>query len=161
MEMAQKNFPRLDEKYAELREITKSEINLKQIENIRAAGNQYSTGMSDFLASWIFNNELGVKRTNAGNTVVDACETLAKAGMDNTNEIAQNAASSLGMSSTIMIIGLIVASVRWHCRSVCNYKKYHQTDQQDHRSPFGRFRPGQLRIRSGIRFQPATGGRRE
>jgi len=111
MEDALTNFPKMGEKFAELRKITRLDEDLKRIEAVEAAGNAYKGAMVGFLGNWRNMQELGGKRNDAGGSVIAACKDLANAGMDATTRIATEAKDLLNSSSLIMIIGLIVALV--------------------------------------------------
>ena len=109
MEDAMANFKTLDEKYDELRKITKLDVDLKRIDNTQAAGNKYNEGLNTFLAQWKKLQALGSQREEVGREVIQACEVTANAGIENTEEIANNAAAALSSSTKIMIGGLAVA----------------------------------------------------
>ena len=111
MEEAMSVFPKLDQKYEELRKITMLEADLDRIDNTQAAGKQYNNGLNTFLSQWKALQELGSNREVAGKAVIDACKSTADAGISNTNEIANNAANALSKSTKIMIGGLALAIV--------------------------------------------------
>ncbi len=111
METALKNFPKIDEKFVALEKITRQAADLKRIEEVKAAGNAYKGAMIEFLANWHVLQELGTKRGEAGQAVINACKTTADAGMDATKRISQNAAASLSSASIVMIVGLIIAVI--------------------------------------------------
>jgi len=106
---ALQNFPKIEEKLSELQKITRNVLNLKQIEDVRAGGNAYKNAMTSFLDNWLILQELGNKRAQVGQEVIDACKATADAGMEATDKIAEGAASSLSKASTTMIIGLVAA----------------------------------------------------
>ncbi|MBF0210377.1 MAG: MCP four helix bundle domain-containing protein [Desulfamplus sp.] len=111
MEEGEKNFVIIYEKLKALREITRLQVNLDQINGIEQAGKSYQQAMGALLADWNKLQEIGVRRTELGNGVLNACSNLAEAGMGQTASIAKNAMDSLNQSSTVMIIGLVVALV--------------------------------------------------
>ncbi len=111
MEDALKNFPKIGNKFKELRSITRLAEDLKRINEVETAGNAYNAGMTDFLKNWLVLQELGTKRGKAGAAVIQACKTTANAGMEATSRIAKEAVSSLSGASTLMIIGLIIALI--------------------------------------------------
>ncbi len=67
--------------------------------------------MVDFLKNWKNMRELDVKRDSAGNGLLEICRTTAKAGMEATKGIANEAMALLGSASWIMMVGLIAAIV--------------------------------------------------
>ncbi len=103
------NFANLNGKFAELKEITRKESNIQQIENTSAAGRKYSDGLVAFLDQWQILDDLGSKRELVGKKVIEACKTTADAGITNTEEIANAAAENLSSSTKIMIGGLAIA----------------------------------------------------
>ena len=107
----EKNFIKIGEKIKALREITRQQTNLDQISAVENAGKSYQQTMLIFLSDWTKLQEIGIKRTAIGNDVLKACEELAEAGMDQTTSISNDAMTSLNRSSTIMIMGLVVALV--------------------------------------------------
>ncbi|MBF0228785.1 MAG: MCP four helix bundle domain-containing protein [Desulfamplus sp.] len=107
----EKNFAKIDEKLKQLREITRNQVNLDQITAVEQAGKAYQQVMLKLLDDWTKLQDIGVKRTAFGNELLKACAELADAGMDQTTSIAKGAMDSLNRSSTIMIIGLVIALV--------------------------------------------------
>ena len=105
------NFPKMGEKFQELRKITRLDVDLKRIDAVEAAGKAYEGAMVGFLGNWKNMQELGGQRNDAGGRVIAACKSLANAGMDATTRIANEAMALLQSASLIMIIGLIAALV--------------------------------------------------
>ena len=105
------NFPKMGQKFQELRKITRLDVDLKRIDAVEAAGKAYEGAMVDFLGNWKNMQALGGKRNDAGGNVIAACKALANAGMDATTRIANEAMALLQSASFIMIIGLIAALV--------------------------------------------------
>ncbi len=92
---AQGNFDAMNKKFDELRAITRQEVNLKQIDESKAAGESYKTAMNELLANWQKMDELAAKRTDLGNEFLAQAQETAKGGMEQPAEISQDAASSL------------------------------------------------------------------
>jgi len=111
MEDALKNFPKIGEKFGDLKKITRLDVDLKRIDGVETAGNTYKGAMVDFLGNWTNMQELGGKRNEAGKAVIDACRTTSNAGLKATTRIANDTMYKLESASWIMIIGLIVAVV--------------------------------------------------
>ncbi|SDT84150.1 methyl-accepting chemotaxis protein [Desulfobacula phenolica] len=109
IEEALDNFPKIEEKFEELKKITRLPDDLDRINVVRSEGNAYKNAMKGFLGNWIALQEVGEQRGSAGQVVIDACKTTAEAGLDETDKIAKGAVASLSNASTIMIIGLIAA----------------------------------------------------
>jgi methyl-accepting chemotaxis protein len=98
-------------KLDELKEITKQEINLKQIEECRAAGKAYAACMDSFLTNWLAREELGKARGVAADGVLEAAKTTSEFNMASVVTSSGDAAKSLSTASTTMIIGLSVAVI--------------------------------------------------
>jgi len=111
MEAALKNFPKLDEKYADLRRITRIEADLARIDRTKAAGDAYAIELADFLTLWQRLQALGKQRSETGDAVIAACRTTADAGMAQTGQLSTASAAALARSSTIMIVGLIIGTI--------------------------------------------------
>jgi methyl-accepting chemotaxis protein len=111
MENALMNFPKIDNKFEGLKAITRSAEDIESINEVKAGSDAYRAAMIDFLDNWKFLQEIGTQRGETGQLVIEACKTLANAGMTATDRIAKNAVSSLSAASIIMIIGLITALV--------------------------------------------------
>ena len=111
MNAALDHFSRIDRKFEELEKITRMPEDLKRIEVVAAAGRDYQAAMKDFLQNWITMQGLGVKRLDAADKVANACKTMADAGIDATDAIAQDAVKSLSSASILMITGLIGALI--------------------------------------------------
>jgi len=95
--------------FNDLRQYTKLAADLKNIDITEEAAKEYATAMTDFLHNWKEREEVGAERLIAANAFLAACDETAGAGMEQTNTIATNAASSLSASSNIMVVGLIMA----------------------------------------------------
>ena len=108
IESALENFPKLDKKYAELQKITRNKVNMDQIQKTEASGNQYAVALGDFLVYWKKLQEIGSHREVAGNKLIEVCKNTADAGMETTDQIANQAASALSTSSMVMIVGLAI-----------------------------------------------------
>ena len=105
------NFDVMKDKFAALRKITRSEDDIKRIDNTEQAAHDYKQAMVTFLDLWLKNVELGKKRGEIGDIVVGEARSVAVAGMESTANIAAVAVSALRSSSNIMIIGLVLATI--------------------------------------------------
>jgi len=111
MDEALKNFPKLDEKYAALRAITRLDADLQRIVNTKAAGDNYADALKSFLVQWNTLDNIAQRRTEAGQRLLEACSTTADAGMSTTDQIATQSAASLSRNSTIMIVTMVLGTV--------------------------------------------------
>jgi methyl-accepting chemotaxis protein len=111
MEDAQNNFPLINAKLAKIRLITRSDINLAQLDAIKNGGEGYSNSIQQFLNDWNALQDLGTQRSETGNQVIAACKSLQEAAENATIDISSDASSNLASASLATIIGLIVALV--------------------------------------------------
>lgn len=109
IENALPKFADINDNLRKTRALVHQQINLDQLDVIEKSGNSYKEGMQNLLSAWNTLQQIGTERTAAGNKLTEACDLTMRAGMENTQEIATNAANSLSISSTIMFIGLIIA----------------------------------------------------
>lgn len=109
MLQGQKNFNKIDEKLLEIRNITRLDKDLAQLDEIEKAGTGYSEAMSRFLTAWQNLQALGKKRDDLGEKMIEGTKVLQDAASEHTRKIAVNAADSLSSASGVMITGLIVA----------------------------------------------------
>jgi methyl-accepting chemotaxis protein len=103
------SFEKVNANFDELKTITRQEVNLKQIEACRAAGQAYNDTMGRFLENWLKREAIAKNRTIVGNRVLDAAETASKKGMEDTTSASDEASSALGRASTVMLVGLGIA----------------------------------------------------
>ncbi|WP_043600662.1 methyl-accepting chemotaxis protein [Solidesulfovibrio magneticus] len=103
------NFKKIDELLDKLKTVTRQENNLRQLATIKEAGGKYKAAMTEYVAAWKTLQTLGTKRNEVGEQVLEAAQETAKAGMGQTQSIANDTVSSLASASTTMIIGLAFA----------------------------------------------------
>jgi len=109
MEKTLKNFNHIDQLLENLESNTRLDENVKRIRDVQAAVTVYKVAMADFIKNWIALQSAGIQIEVAGKTVIKACITIADGGMGATDTIAKNAVNSLSKSSTIMVMGLLLA----------------------------------------------------
>ncbi len=111
MMAGERNFGNIFESLDKLRTITRLPVDLERIAMVEAAARGYQQAMNAFLEDWKKLQALGDQRTTIGNQTIQACVTLADAGMEHTERIAVGAKNELNRSSNIMIGGLVGALV--------------------------------------------------
>ena len=111
LDEAQKNFPEIEKKLSELLAVTKQQVNIDQLNKIKEAANDYQLAMAELVQYFMDNDIVNKKRIEAANVVLDRSKNISIKGMENTEKIADESASSLGTASWVMIIGLIIAAV--------------------------------------------------
>ncbi len=104
-------FPKIQETLDKLRKITYKEKELKDIDTVSKATDEYKTGMQAFLGAYEGQEDTSKDLKKIGDSVLDASRALAMAGMEATTRIAKNAKDDLGSASSTMLIGLIIAAI--------------------------------------------------
>jgi methyl-accepting chemotaxis protein len=108
---AEKKFEEVNQKLDALKAITKQEVNLRQIEDCRAAGKDYLGCMERFLTQWFAREDLGKQRVVAADGVLAAARETSETGIKETQAQSTAAAGSLSTASTTMIVGLSVGAI--------------------------------------------------
>ncbi|MBK9776144.1 MAG: methyl-accepting chemotaxis protein [bacterium] len=108
---ANRNFDPMAEKFNYLRAHTAQEANLQQINKTEEAANAYRAAMNDLLTNWQALQQIGVKRTETGNTVLALAQETAAAGVEGASKIAKDASASLTASSMTLLVGLVICIV--------------------------------------------------
>lgn len=108
---ALKSFDDIDTYLAEIRTLTRLEIDIQQLNAVKQGADAYHEAMDNYLAAWMQRQELANSRDEAGKVVLDNAQGVATAGIDQTQEIASNAIDLLTASNSIMIGGLIFALI--------------------------------------------------
>ncbi len=107
MEHALGNFYKMAGKFGELRKITRLPVDIKRIDEVEGAGDDYRKGMTTLLDNWM--PDLDNHRSNIGKEVIGACKIITDRGLEKTDKIANNAKTTMQTASLIMIIGFIAA----------------------------------------------------
>jgi methyl-accepting chemotaxis protein len=111
LEEAIQIFPKITQILEKLESTTRLEANLKQLENIRGAGETYKTNLDILHRSFIEVDELNKLRTKTGGEVLEIAQNFSVAGMEGTKHIADTAVENLNSASTVMIGGLSVGVI--------------------------------------------------
>ena len=106
-----KNFPRIAERLADIRALTRLEEDLKDLDTIKAEAEDYRGAMEAYLKNWQELQGVGKARNQAAENLLEAARTTADAGMTHTTRISDETAASLGASSWVVLVGLAVAVV--------------------------------------------------
>ena len=105
------NIGKITAKIEEIRPLTRTQANIDQLAKIDSFGQAYKAAVDAMLSEWNEIQALNVERGKLGDTVLANAREVASAGITQTQTIADDAASSLASSSTVMVIGLIIALV--------------------------------------------------
>jgi len=109
MQDVMKNFDEIATILAKLKPTVRIESSIKQLANLSTGASDYHAAMSSFLKNFITLQDQAAKRLELANAVVDAAQETAKYGVAQTQEQTAQASKSLATSSTIMLIGLLIA----------------------------------------------------
>ncbi len=109
MKTAFVKFPEIEQIIGQLQARTERKVSLGQLAAVRNAGNAYRAAMENFLKDWNAIEALNAKRGAAADAVLAQTASVAEKGIAETLDIAGKAEALLKSSSTIMIIGLLIA----------------------------------------------------
>ncbi len=102
-------FPKGDGMMDELRTLTRQEVNLRQIDAIKAAAQQYAGAMKTYLETWQSLENLNERRLDVAHQVLANAKEKSEQGIDETLAIARETQSSLRLASRAVLYGLFVA----------------------------------------------------
>ncbi|ACV68224.1 HAMP domain-containing methyl-accepting chemotaxis protein [Desulfohalobium retbaense] len=111
LEKAMGNFQAVNEKFEKIRKVTFLDQDIKRLDTVQQAGNDYKTAMAGLLTTWRNLQSVDVQRDKTGKEFIAVTRNLADAGLDNTQQIADASMANLSMASTIMLVGLGVTIV--------------------------------------------------
>jgi len=111
MEEGMEIFPKIESKLTNVRGMTKLNEDIIRLDKIEKATKNYETAMKGFLAAWLENERISGERTTVGQNVIAAAASIADAGLNHTERIAQETNNSLIVSSGIMVTGLMIALI--------------------------------------------------
>ncbi|MBF0552670.1 MAG: hypothetical protein HQK60_19325, partial [Deltaproteobacteria bacterium] len=106
-----KLFDKVDSLLQEIRPITKSAEDIKELEEIKTAGDTYKKYLGSLHKVLTGKAELNKKRVAVANDVLAEAKGTAEKGMEEALHIAEATDSSLSLASWVMIIGLIIAVI--------------------------------------------------
>ncbi len=101
----------IEKQFDNLAAITRQDVNLRQIADIRRAAGQYVDAMDKYLTAWFKRDELSKLSSQAGIKILERVQSTSTAGIEETLNIATLADEHLGQASTVMIVGLMVALI--------------------------------------------------
>ena len=104
-------FEPMQKLFDELRTITYQEEDLVSIANTRQAATDYQKAMENFLDNWLKREEISKERGEVADMVLAEAQSVAKAGTEGSQRIADEAVNALSLASMIMVWGLIVAAI--------------------------------------------------
>ncbi len=110
-----KSHEEISRKLESLKAATTLEGQLKVIENIKSEMSTYKTLVSEFDATWAAMDEIAAKRAQVAFAALDIAKAAAESSMQDTKTIATATVSKLSFSSTVMVVGLLLAIILGAC----------------------------------------------
>jgi methyl-accepting chemotaxis protein len=109
IEQALKNFPKINNKLDELKQITREQDNIQQIATTRGAGNNYSKAMAEFVKTWKDIRQIGAERADIGINLLGVMRQSTKEGLESLKKMADSNVNALSTASSVMLVGLGIA----------------------------------------------------
>ncbi len=106
---ALKEFETRHRLFAQIRTITYKAEDIAYLDEMENATAAYEKAMDLFIDDWVALNKLATEREEAAFNLIEACKTSAAAGLEQTQNIADNAIDLFRTSNITMIIGLLLA----------------------------------------------------
>lgn len=106
-----KEFSKIYAELDKVKALTKLDVNLKQIEEIRESAKMYEDALKSFSELWLEGDKLAEERNRVGEEVIKAATATVNNGVGETLRVAQEAAKSLSEASNILIVSLFLAAV--------------------------------------------------
>ncbi|MCC7147365.1 MAG: hypothetical protein IT443_13045, partial [Phycisphaeraceae bacterium] len=104
-------FDSIDAKVEQLRKATKQQANLDQLARCQEAGQTYKKNMLGLVQTWRQLNDLAKVRAQVAERVLEEAKSTTVRGIDETDQVAQDAVSSLNAATQVMVVGLTVVLV--------------------------------------------------
>ncbi|WP_201243807.1 methyl-accepting chemotaxis protein [Halochromatium salexigens] len=105
------NMPKIQDLLTTLEDSVTDTALLDQIAATGSAATGYQTAMERLVENWNIRERLALERTDAGRQLITACKATADAGLENTQQIADDTKNTMTLSSLVVGIGLVVALV--------------------------------------------------
>jgi len=111
IEQADGNFETIASTLADLRQITRLEADLRDIDAVEEAGRNYRTAMNALLADWTSLQDVSERRGAAADEVLAQIQETSAAGIEGAVGIAHDTTRSLSAASVTMLVGLAIGVV--------------------------------------------------
>jgi methyl-accepting chemotaxis protein len=96
---------------AQLRTITFRQVDIEELDAIAQARRRYYTALEEILADYRTLDELNVERNDAGQNVLDEAQSVAAAGIGNSQDLSSAAVNRVNTSVITIAVGLALAVV--------------------------------------------------
>ncbi len=104
-------FSAIEENIGNLKMITRLDINISQLEKIRAAFKTYLNAMNELLATWTALQDTNKTCDAVGKQVAEAARQSVNAGMKETQTISDRVVTSMSRASLALMWGVAAATV--------------------------------------------------
>ncbi len=104
-------FDDMTEIFNEIRSKLRREEDIREINTVATAAANYQQVVEEFMQDWQLNNQLAVKRGEAGDDVLQQAQALSIAATDASTEISTQSASMLNKASTVVLSVLVAAMI--------------------------------------------------
>ncbi len=109
IDSAIKSFDEIDQKLAVMKAMTIKEVNLKRIEVIRGAANDYRQIVASLTENWVDQDKTASERTQTGDKLGALALEISSFSMDQTTNIANGATNAVNAGLGLIIVGVIFA----------------------------------------------------
>ncbi|MFP5223540.1 MAG: methyl-accepting chemotaxis protein [Acidobacteriota bacterium] len=106
-----KNFEVIAAKEQAIRAITRQDVNIRQLSEIRKAADAYKEAVLSFIKNTAATEETTKARNAVGEDAVAIAQETSAYGVKLTEKVTSEASQSLSSSSTVMAIGLVAALI--------------------------------------------------
>ncbi|MGC9965054.1 MAG: methyl-accepting chemotaxis protein [Syntrophobacteraceae bacterium] len=110
-----KNLDEINKRLESVKAGTTQESQLKLLENIKSELGTYKTLVNEFEATWASTDEIATRRAKVAYEAMDITKAAADASLQDTKTIANATVSKLSFSSTVMVVGLLLAIILGAC----------------------------------------------
>jgi methyl-accepting chemotaxis protein len=111
IEEAAKKFNEVDNELSQVQKKTEGDTAISQLEDIRMAVSNYKSNMKKLLAGYASLAELGRRRTQVGNEVLEMAIVTANSGIGETARSAENVDQVLTKSARLLVLGAVIGSL--------------------------------------------------
>jgi methyl-accepting chemotaxis protein len=110
-----KNLDEMDRKLESLKAGTTQQTQLMVMANIKSDLDTYKSLVSEFMTTWASIDEISAKRAKVAYEAMDIAKAATDSSMQDTKAIATATVSKLSFSSTLMVVGLLLAIILGAC----------------------------------------------
>lgn len=109
IQIVSRNFDDMNRIMSQLKNITKQEKNLRQLDEIDISITNYKNSLNDLLDVVRLIDELNKKRTNTGDSIIEAAKTTAINNIEKTTKELSDGVNIIAKLSKILSYGLVIA----------------------------------------------------